>query len=137
MQLDPISLLKAVPTISPASYTTAQTGAAIDTRGYEYALVVMHFGALTDSATLAVKIQDSTASGDTYADISGAIYNAVENADDTTIKVGLVRLHGKRQFIRAVSTVADTAACAYSVSVILVGPDYERSLRQTYSFEVL
>jgi hypothetical protein len=137
MQLDPKTIAKAVPGINPAVHSTAQTGAAIDALGYEYALVVMHFGALTDTATLGIKLQDSptTTSGD-FVDITGAVYAAVENADDNTIKVGLVRLHGKRRYVRAVSTVANSDNCTYAVQVILVHADYAKSLEQTFSFNV-
>lgn len=138
MIYDPKSLVNTRPGINPASYTTAQSGAAIDTLGFEYALVVLHFGALTDTANLVLKVQDSptTTSGD-FVDITGASYTVIENADDNSVKAGLVRLHGKRRYIRAVSTVGNTDACVYSVSVILFSMDYEAALRQSFVFEVL
>jgi hypothetical protein len=136
MQLDPKTIAKAVPGINPASYTAGQNGAAIDALGYEYALVVMHFGALNDSADLLIKVQDDPASGGGYTDITGATYSAVENADDNTVKVGLVRLHGKRRYLRVVSTAGNVNACVYGVTVILVHADYAKSLEQTFSFNV-
>jgi hypothetical protein len=137
MQLDPKTIAKALPGISPASYTAGQTGTAIDALGYEYALVVMHFGVLNDSADLGIKLQDSptTSTGD-FVDITGAIYSAVENADDNTTKVGLVRLHGKRRYLRVVSTAGNSNACVYGVTVVLFHKDYSKSLEQTFSYTV-
>jgi hypothetical protein len=139
MQYDPRTICKALPGINPASYTVGQTGPVIDARGYEYALIVMHFGALNDSAALAIKVQDDPASGGSYTDITGAIYNATEaggSADDNTIKVGLVRLHGKQRYLRVVSTAGTADACVYGVQVILFHADYTKALEQTFSFNV-
>lgn len=138
MQLDPKINTKTVFALAPAVYAATQTTTEIDARGYEYAKIIVLCGALADTATLAVKVQDSptTTAGD-FVDVAGASLTVTTTADDSSVQIGIVRLHGKRRYLRLVGTYGGTGNVAYAIAVELYSPDYSKSLEQTPDFEVL
>jgi hypothetical protein len=93
-------------------------GAAIDRRGFEEALVVVNSGTNGTGGTVDLKIQESDVSGSGFADIDGAAFTQITEANDNTVYVGRLDLVGRKRYLRVVATVA-TAACDLGVDVIL------------------
>lgn len=79
-------------------------GADINAAGYDRALVVLELGAVTNTATLSMQIQESD-DGDTWADISGAGFAdqvATGKSDDTIlidvpVRKGYIRYQYQRE----------------------------------------
>lgn len=77
---------------------------AIDTNGYEYALVLIGTGTV-GADTTTIKVYDCATSGGTYAAITGATTDIV-NANDNIVRWGVVRLEGKARYIKLVHNSA-------------------------------
>lgn len=90
--------------LTTGTAATDTFGVAIDTNGYEYALVLIGTGTV-GADTTTIKLYDCATSGGTYAAITGASTTIV-NADDNITKWGLVRLEGKNRYIKAVHNSA-------------------------------
>lgn len=126
--------------ISPQTATASVTGAGVDCRGGDYAVVVMIFGTVSAATTATIKIQHSTDDGstDTYADISGATYTCTGDEDDT-VELGSVRLHGKDGYLRAVYT--ETATNQSTVLAVAILPmkmqDYPGDRDNAFVYDVL
>ena len=86
---------------------TSWTSAAIDTLGYDYLDVVVHFGAM-DIAMAALKLQTSDTDSN-YADLAGADFSVspatlpADDADNTFVCIH-VDLRGKKRFFDLVAT---------------------------------
>ena len=93
-------------------------GPAIDRRGFEEALVVVNSGANGTNGTVDVKVQESDASDSGFADITGAAFAQITEANDNNVYVGRLNLTGRKRYIRVVAAVG-TAACDLGVDVIL------------------
>ncbi|MGB0889969.1 MAG: hypothetical protein ACPGWS_06755 [Solirubrobacterales bacterium] len=134
-QTNPSNALDVRDCIEPASRTAGATnGAAIDCRGFEYAMFIVASGTNQATGTLDCKIQESSdnAVSDAYADVTGATFTQITTANDTAVRVCQVRLHGRERYLRMVGTVA-TAACIYGGYVVLSG--HEVDADQTVSFD--
>lgn len=90
------------------------TAQVIDTRGYNYCTIVLVLGA-TDIAMTALKVEASTTSGGTYADITGATFAAGSGVggatlalpsatDDGQVCVFQIDMRGKNPFLKVVAT---------------------------------
>lgn len=112
--------LKAVQCLKPDNYSVAtHNGVAVDTNGFHEALIVLDAGANGSSGTANVKVQECAESGGTYADISGAAFTEVTEANDDAIYQGRVRITpSRKRYLRAVAVVG-VAACDLGVSIIL------------------
>lgn len=67
--------VKSVRAVDPIAASSVQTSAAIDTLGYNSAVVVVTNGAATgtpSSYTVDAKVQHATTSGGSYSDVTGA-----------------------------------------------------------------
>lgn len=123
--------------IAAADHTTTQTSAAIDTRGFDYALLMVNLGVLDTTATLVIKVQECDTSGGTYTDITGATFTVDVDADDSTVAIGQIRLHGRERYFKVVGTYGGSASVAYSASVLLMGAQYtDADASPTMEFEV-
>lgn len=126
--------IKAFQSIKPQSSSTTVNGTAVDTAGYDEAVIVLDCGTTAATGTLDVKVQESDTSGGTYTDITGAAFAQVTPTNDDAIYVGTIRLEGARkQFIRVVG-VAATAASIYGASIHLA--QGETKPAQTPAFAV-
>jgi hypothetical protein len=127
--------IKSFQSIKPQSSSTTVNGTAIDTAGYDEAVIVLDCGTTTATGTLDVKVQESVdAAFSSPIDIAGAAFAQVTPTNDDAIYVGTIRLEGARkQFIRVVG-VAATAASIYGASVHLA--QGESKPAQTPSFAV-
>ena len=110
---------KYVVAVSPTAIidNNTATATAIDTKGARYAEIVVIQGA-TDIAMTALKLQECETSGGTYADITGATFNAgldtdgtalalPSATDDNQIAVFQVNLDKRMRFIKVVATFGD------------------------------
>jgi hypothetical protein len=110
---------KYVAAVSPAAIldNTSATATAIDCKGSRYAEIICIQGA-TDIAMTVLKLQECETSGGTYADITGATFNAgldtdgtalalPSATDDNQIAVFQVNLDKRMRFIKVVATFGD------------------------------
>ena len=103
--------LKGVIAISPLLVdNTTATAIAIDTMGFNYALIQFIFGAGANSVTV-LKLQECETSGGSYADITGSAFTGADlpsATDDNQIWNWNVKLgNGRMRFIKVVATLAD------------------------------
>ncbi|MBW1953957.1 MAG: hypothetical protein JRI66_12915 [Deltaproteobacteria bacterium] len=110
--------LKAVVGIATASHAAGTVnGPAIDRVGFEEALVVVHSGTNGAGGTVDIKVQESD-DNSTWADISGAAFDQITEANDNDIYVGRINLKPRKKYIRVVATVG-TAACVFGAVIVL------------------
>lgn len=120
--MNPMQTAKYVAAIRPAAIidNSSATATEIDTRGYDYCTIVVALGA-TDIAMTVLKVQSATASGGTFADITGATFAggsgvggatlALPSAtDDNQVLVFQIDMRGKEPFLRLVATFGDGVA---------------------------
>lgn len=106
--------------VDNASFTTA----AIDTAGYNYAMIVVQLGS-TDIAMTALKVQESDASDMTgAADVTGLVFGTSTNiagstsalpvaTDDNKFQCFEVNLTGRKRYLDVVATGGDGTAGTY------------------------
>ena len=136
-QYNPQSILKWAPSLVVDGASALANGTSVDTLGFEYAVIPLQFGALADTAVLTVKVQESDVSGSGFADVTGAVYTVTEASDDGTIKPMEVRLHGRKRYLRVVTTYGGTGTYTLTAPVGLMHPQYEaEDHAQTYSVAV-
>lgn len=101
---------------------------AIDTLGYEFAIVEITTGTV-GADTTTVRVDASSAAAGTYTAITGATTTVV-NADDNIGKFGVIRLHGKPRYIKVVHNSAtggvtsNIAAHVWLVNVAYTNVDH-------------
>lgn len=134
MKYNPQHILKWVPSLIVDGASALANGAAVDTRGFEYAVIPLQFGAVADTAVLTVKVQESDVSGSGFADVPDAVYTVTEASDDNTVKPFEVRLHGRKRYLRIVTTYGGSGAYTLTAPIGLMHPQYEADDHgQTYS----
>ncbi|MFZ9311563.1 MAG: hypothetical protein ACO24O_08695 [Arenimonas sp.] len=104
-----VSITPPAAIIDNASATTA----SVDTKGYDYAVITVYFGAM-DIAVTAMKLQESD-DDSTYADITGATFAGgypSATSDNTAWKF-YVDLRGRKRYLDLVLTLGDGAAGTY------------------------
>ncbi len=118
--MDITSRVKAVQSLKADNYAVATAnGVAVDTTGFDEAMVILDAGTVGASGTVNAKVQESDTSGGTYTDITGAAFTQITASNDDAIYVGRLKLGpGRKAFIRAVAVVG-TAACDLGMSVVL------------------
>jgi len=114
--------LKAAQTIRPQSIGAGTlNGLAVDTAGYDEAIVVLDAGTFT-TGTLDAKVQESADGSSGWVDIAGAAFAQVTSTTDDSIYVGTIRMEGSRlRYLRVVAVVA-TAACLAAAQIHLGKP---------------
>ena len=135
MKMTADEAIKAVSSLVPANRTASVNGTGIDCRGFGEALIVLNIGAFT-SGDLDVKIQESSDDGvgDTFADITGAVFTQKGTTDANKVFVGRVAVSETERFIRARAVMATTPNADFSVDVYLL-PDSERPVTQAIASE--
>jgi hypothetical protein len=130
--MNPLQQAKYVAAIKPAAIldNTSATATVVDTTGYDYATVIVQLGA-TDIAVTALKLQASSTSGGTYADITGATFDggsgmggatlALPSAtDDGQTCVFQVDMRGKEPFLKLVATFGDGTSGGFIAAVAVL-----------------
>lgn len=69
----------------PANGASPAENVVVDLQGFRWCRLDFTFGALAGGTSLAVKVQESTSSGGTYADVTGATFQTATVATSTTI----------------------------------------------------
>lgn len=97
--------------LDPVSASTAQTGIAIDTLGFNTAMVTVQNGAATgtpSSYTVDAKVQESDTSGGSYTDVTGATITQI-TADSKSATIAVEGLGtSRKRFLKVVVTPALT-----------------------------
>ena len=96
--------------------------AAVDTVGFNELLLIVNVGTSTATGSMVVTLQDSAATGGTYADVTGTAMTAVTTANDDNQYIGRVNLRGVKRFVK-VEMVNTTDACEASTTVMLSHPE--------------
>jgi hypothetical protein len=130
--LNELQHCKFVSAVKPGALIDNNTATAdvIDCRGFDYATIVVQLGA-TDIAMTALKVQSSSASGGSYADITGATFAggsglggatlALPSAtDDGQTCVFQIELRGLDPFLKLVATFGDGSAGGYIAAVAIL-----------------
>jgi len=113
-------------TIVPQSVSGAVESDAIDTAGWEEALLIVHAGAITATGTLDFKAQECDTSDGTYADVDGSDFDQLTHGTEETGFTGILHLGslaGRKRYLKIVATQATEAAmgCAH---LILQQPNF-------------
>jgi predicted dinucleotide-utilizing enzyme len=120
MKNDATLSMKVVQVHEPESRSADVLSAAIDTQGFEYALLIVSCGTLADTATLAVQVSTATASGGSYSDVSGALVSIDGSADDDSIFAGQIRLDGAERYLKVNGDYTGSGSVVYSTTVVLL-----------------
>lgn len=128
MNFDPKGHMKVVFGAGGSAVATV-TGSAIDTQGHRHAVLVVSTAAAASDGTLAVKIQECSTSGGSYADVSGASVSFAANSDLTTKTIS-VDLSQRQRYFKVVGTVA-TNPVEYTATLLLLNP----SETSSYAFD--
>jgi hypothetical protein len=128
----PIQSSKLVAAIPPAAVVknASATATAIDTRGYDYLTVAVTLGA-TDVALTALKLQNCSTSGGTYADVTGANFDGGSgfagatlalptSSDGNKVYTFHVDCRNKNPFYKVVATAANGTTGAYISAVAVL-----------------
>ena len=95
-------------------------GGAVDTLGYERALVILNCGTFSATGTLDATVAECATSGGSYVAITGAVFTQVAAANDVTVYVGEIKLRaGTRKRYLKVSFVVGTDVVDAGCVVIL------------------
>ncbi len=126
-----VSITPPAAIVDNASFTTA----AIDTLGFDFATIVVYFGAM-DIAMTALKVQECATSGGSYTDITGANFSGGTDTagsttslpsatSDNTLWIFHIDLRGRQRYLDLVATGGDGATGTYmSAHAILSKREY-------------
>lgn len=124
---------KFVAAIKPAAIldNTSATATVVDCTGFDFLAIPVQLGA-TDIAVTVLKLQNSSTSGGTYADITGATFSggsgyggatlALPSAtDDGQVATFLVDMRGKDPFVKVVATFGDGTVGGFISATAILG----------------
>lgn len=102
--------------VDNAAFTTA----SVDTLGYDYAQVIVYFGAM-DIAIAAMKLRESD-DDSTYTDVTGGDYSgSLPSASaDNTFYAWNVDLRGKKRYLDVSLTGGDGTAGTYATVIAVL-----------------
>lgn len=99
--------------VKPASHAAGTvTGAAVDTLGFDEAMMVLDCGVFTATGDVTAKVTECDTSGGTYTDVTGATTTNKVQAADELPYVGNLNLAKRKRYLKIVLTVADDAIIA-------------------------
>lgn len=120
--------------VKPASHAAGTiTGAAVDTQGFDEAMVVLDCGVFTATGDVTLKVQECATSGGTFVDIDGAAFSNKVQAADELPYVGNINLAKRERYLKIILTVADDAIIAGAGFVL--GAAKDRPVSQTNAVE--
>lgn len=119
---NPATSARTYQAIAPQTSNTAVTGTGFDTRGFEWAKVILNVGAIVSGGTLDVTVEESDSVGSGYSAITGAVFSQKVNASQNKPAVGEIDLRPRKRYLRVVGTAA-TQNCTFGVTVELQRPD--------------
>jgi len=112
--------LKAVAAIAPAVKADAENGGAIDLRGFNSALIVVHTGAVVSDGDFGFKLQhsDTTDNGD-FEDVpAGEMLGEAPDAEMDATSVYTVGYVGGRRYVR-VATI-DNGGTSVAIGAVAI-----------------
>jgi len=131
--MNPLQQTKVVRAIEPVAIVDdgSWTCQAIDTKGFDFALVIWHLGA-SDIAMAALKLTECDTSGGSYADVSGADFDgdtdmdgsaaALPSAtDDNKFELIDVDLRKRKRYLKVTATAGDGTSGTYGTCIVLLG----------------
>lgn len=105
--------------LKPATITTAVgTSVAVDVSTYDGDLVFIQSMGALPAGTCASKVQHSTASGGTYADVTSGAFTNMTTASATTLNSVVIPQNAVNAWVRV---LADASTGTATVDVVLVG----------------
>ena len=104
------------------------TSAAIDASDFERVLLIVNPGAISASTAVEAKIQGSTATAGTYADISGASVSWTDS-EDTEAKLVDARTHGAGHVKVVITATGGTSTVGLTWVLIGYKPQYQDSVQ--------
>lgn len=139
MQNNPNTNVKSDATLASATYTSTQTTAGIDTKGFNDLLLLVNCGAVTSTATLDITLEESDASGSGYAAITSpataALTQITASADSQQFRVR-VNLASRKRYIRVVGTYGGSGNVPISIDHVLFNPRDTALCAQTYALSI-
>ena len=115
---------KAVVGLIPDAHSagTIISPAAIDTKGFDEALIVINAGVFSATGDATITVTECDTSGGSYAAITGAAFTVITVANDQTIYVGRLQCKNWERYIKLSMVLADDVA-DLSACVILTKYD--------------
>lgn len=121
-----VNVIPPVARVDNASWTTTE----IDTKGYDYATIVINLGA-TDVTLAALKVQESDTSGSGFADVTGLIYGTSTGINGTTAALAgtgadddvylfEIDLRNRKRYLDVVATAGNGTAGTFASGVCLL-----------------
>lgn len=137
MRMQHSARTKTVQHINPAAYSSTQTPSnGVDCRGWKNLKVILPVGAVGASATMDVKLQESS-DDSTYTDITGAAFTQLTNARQNTKRLMEVFLPDRKRYIRAVGTYGGSGSALFGVDFEFSDPiDTDLYATDTYDASV-
>lgn len=110
--------------VTPASYTSDTYSSAIDTRGYEEALVLIIKGVAGTTSTMTCVVQESVSTtGASFAHISGASFSGISpTAATKATEIGRIDLRGRKRYLRVYANVTGSNGVIMGADVVLLNP---------------
>lgn len=126
--------IKALFSIRPGRYTTSQNGSAVDTFGYNSAMLALEVGTVSGTTpTLDVKVQDSADGSIGWADVSGLTLTQV-TASNNSQALAIEGLNSsangvaRKRYLRVVGTIAGTTPSFDFNAEVLLGRAFRGSV---------
>lgn len=108
------------PSFNTAITAATNTGSAVDTLGYENALCIFYSAPSGSGTTSDCKLQDSTASGSGFADVSSATFTQVTTAGGAKVETMNVKLSKRNRYLKLVHTGAGGSAAGQAMGIIVL-----------------
>jgi len=112
----------------PQTATSTVTGAAVDTMGYNDAMITLEVGTVSGTTpTLDGKIQESADGSTGWADITGATFTQVTASNSTQkIRLNGLGVGSRKRYIRFVGTIAGTTPSFALAANALLGNAFRK-----------
>lgn len=111
------------PSIPPNVYSASFGGATVDTQGCENVAAVVQLGALANTATLTVRIQEADASGGPFTDVAGSTLTVDTTADDSSMKMIEVRAQAVKRWVKITMAYGGSGNVNVGASIALANFD--------------
>ncbi|HOC18441.1 MAG TPA: hypothetical protein PKK95_09245 [Vicinamibacterales bacterium] len=126
---------KLVTSLQPQAFSGASAGDAVDTAGYDEAVVIFACGVIAANGTLDVKVQECDTSDGTFTDVEDAVFSQKTPTTDQAMYAGYIRCEGvRKRWLKAHATQA-TAAATGAVAFLLGGKNFTGA-PQSFAFNV-
>lgn len=121
--------VKPIVSLVALSRTASENGVAVDTLGYNDAMVVIQAGDIdltTGNETYTFSVEESADGSTSWAAISGATNTVTADNQTKTIRVGGLGVGTRKRYLRAVLTAAGTTPIIPCSAVVLLGNAFRK-----------